>query len=138
MAAGNGPFGLAMNEATHTVYVADVFSDTVSVINGATCNASSTSGLRAHSHPEDREGPADIAVDPATDTLYVTEAGAGISGTGHTLSVINGATCNGRVTSGCGQTPATVTVGHFPFGDAFDPANNTVYVTDAQRQHSVR
>jgi DNA-binding beta-propeller fold protein YncE len=77
------------------------------------------------------DGPAGIAVDPATDTVYVTNSGPGMDGSGHTVSVINGATCNAGNTSGCSQTPATVHVGHFAFGAAFDAANETVYVTDA-------
>ena len=44
VAAGNGPAALAVDQATGTVYVTDVLSDTVSVINAATCNASDTSG----------------------------------------------------------------------------------------------
>jgi YVTN family beta-propeller protein len=76
-------------------------------------------------------GPNGVAVDPATDTVYVTSGGKNFSGTGHELSVINGAACNGMVTSGCGQVPATVKVGSFPFGAAFDSATGTVYVTNA-------
>jgi YVTN family beta-propeller protein len=132
VAAGNGPVALAVNQATDTVYVADVSSDTVSVINGATCNASRTSGC-GQKPPlvTVAGGPDAVAVDPATDTVYVTSGGTNFSGTGHELSVINGATCNGTVTSSCGQVPATVTVGSFPFGAAFDSATDTVYVTNA-------
>jgi DNA-binding beta-propeller fold protein YncE len=130
--AGNGPFSLGIDDATHTLYVTDGNTDTVSVFNIATCNAADTAGCgHITATLKTGEGPADIAVEPATDTLYVTNAGAGISGAGDTVSVINGATCNAGNTSGCGQTPATVTVGHFAFFDAFDPANKTVYVTDA-------
>ena len=132
VAAGNGPQAVAVDQATDTVYVADVFSDTVSVIEGATCNASRTSGCGQKPHSVTvRGGPEAIAVDQATDTVYVANGGTNFSGTGHTLSVINGATCNGKVTSGCGQKPATVRVGSFPFGVAVDSARDTVYVTNA-------
>ena len=131
VAAGNGPLALAVDQATDTVYVADMFSDTVSVINGATCNASRTSGCGQKPHSVTvRGGPDAVAVDQPTDTVYVTNGGTNF-GTGHTLSVINGATCNGKVTSGCGQKPATVRVGSFPFGVAVDSARDTVYVTNA-------
>ena len=52
--------------------------------------------------------PDDIAVDSATDTIYV----ATITSSGPDLvSVFNGATCNATDTGGCGQTPATLAVG---------------------------
>jgi hypothetical protein len=38
----------------------------------------------------------------------------GDSDNGHTVSVINGTTCNARVTSGCGQAWPTVTTGANP------------------------
>jgi DNA-binding beta-propeller fold protein YncE len=130
--AGNGPFSVAVNDATRTLYVTDGNTNSVSVFSTATCNAADTAGCRHITATlKTGDGPAGIAVDPATDTLYVTDAGAGISGAGDTVSVINGATCNAGNTSGCAHTPATVTVGHFPFLAAFDPANKTVYVTDA-------
>ena len=130
--AGNGPFSVTVNDATHTLYVTDGNTDTASVFSTATCNSADTAGCkRITATLKTGDGPAGIAIDPGTDTLYVTNAGAGISGGGDTVSVINGATCNAGNTSGCGQTPATVTVGHFPFLAAFDPANKTVYVTDA-------
>ena len=43
--------------------------------------------------------PDALTVDPATDTIYVANS------SGDTVSVIDGATCNAEVTSGCGHTP---------------------------------
>jgi DNA-binding beta-propeller fold protein YncE len=128
VAVGLGPFSLAIDHATHTVYVANQTDGTVSAINAATCNAHNTSGC-GQTPPVVAAGlaPFGIAVDPATDTVYVADSG----GAGDTVSVIDGATCNASNTSGCGQTPATMTVGNFPFGVAVDAANKTVYVTDA-------
>ena len=121
---GAGPDGLAVDRATSTVYVANGGNNTVSVINAATCNARRRAGCARpaatiHAGP----GPAGVAVDQATDTIYVADAG------GDTVSVINGATCNARRHSGCGQTPPTVTVGASPFGIAVDQATDSVYVT---------
>ena len=48
------------------------------------------------------------------------------------MSVINGATCNATTTTGCGHTPLAVTVGFGPTGVAFDPANQTVAVTNVE------
>ena len=44
------------------------------------------------------------------------------------MSVIDGATCNGQDTAGCGQTPASVTVGAGPAGVIVDQSTDTVYV----------
>jgi YVTN family beta-propeller protein len=130
--AGNGPFGIGIDTATDTIYVTDSSSNTVSVINAATCNAENTSGCgQTPATLTVGQGPAGIAVDPATDTVYVTNAGPNLDGSGDTVSVIDGATCNATNTSGCGQVPATVTVGHFAFTPALDTANHTLYVTDA-------
>jgi YVTN family beta-propeller protein len=132
VAAGNGPFFVGIDEATHTLYVADSNSDKVSVINAATCNAANTSGCgQTPATLTVGQGPTNIAVDPVTNTIYVTNSGLGVDGSGHTVSVINGAICNASDTSGCGQTPATVPVGQFPFFAAFDAANQTVYVSNS-------
>ena len=77
--------------------IGDNFSgttDTVSVINGATCNGAQHSGC-AQTPPTVTvgAGPDAVAVDPATDTVYVANNGS--NNQGNTVSVINGATCNG-------------------------------------------
>ncbi len=132
VAAGSGPFAIGIDDATHTLYVADALSNTVSVINAATCNANDTSGCgQTPATLTVGQGPSAVVVDPATNTIYVTNSGPGQDGSGHTVSVIDGATCNASNASGCGQNPATVSVGQFPFFAAFDAANKTVYVTNA-------
>jgi DNA-binding beta-propeller fold protein YncE len=45
----------------------------------------------------DSTGPPGLALNHTTHTLYVTNLG------GHTVSVINQATCNAPSTSGCGS-----------------------------------
>jgi len=128
---GTNPSGVAIDDATHTVYVTDAFSNKVSVINAATCNAVTTSGCgQTPRTVATGRGPVGIAIDPATDTLYVTNNGSGVNGGGNTVSVIDGGICNAVNTSGCGQTPATVTVGRGPFDAAFDAPSKTVYVTN--------
>src|SRR5271165_209042 len=124
-AAGSGPQGVTVNAATNTVYVTNSGDNTVSVINGATCNASKTSGC-AGPPPTVAVGtaPSDVAVDGATNTVYVANTGDG------TVSVINGATCDGSNSSGCANAPATVTVGNAPTGIAVNAATNSIYVTN--------
>ena len=107
---GNGPSELALDAATHTIYVANGYNDngpdtggnTVSVIDARHCQAMDVSRCKGP-WPTITVGnlPSTIAIDQATDTVYVTDTG------GNAVSVFNGATCNALVTSGCGQTPAT-------------------------------
>jgi DNA-binding beta-propeller fold protein YncE len=128
---GNGPSELALDAATHTIYVANGYNDngpnaggnTVSVIDARHCQAMDVSRCKGP-WPTITVGnlPSTIAIDSATDTVYVTDTGA------NTVSVFNGATCNALVTSGCGQKPATVPVGLGPLGIFADPANHTVYI----------
>ena len=122
---GNGPVGIAANQATDTVYVVNSNSNTVSVIDGATCNAQDSSGC-SHTPPVVTvgNGPVDVAVNQATDTVYVANWG---NGAGTTVSVIDGRVCNGLVTSGCGQPLAAVTIGTGPAGVTVDQSTDTVY-----------
>jgi YVTN family beta-propeller protein len=96
--AGGGARGIAVDEATDTVYVANTAAGTVSVIDGSTCNASVRSGCgqRAAVAPVGIS-PRRLAVDDRTSTVYVTNAGS------NTVTMLDGATCNGRVHRGCGS-----------------------------------
>jgi YVTN family beta-propeller protein len=119
---GGGPNVDAIDERTDTIYVANNNDDTVSVIDGATCNSVVTSGCgKTPPVVHVGGGPDGLGVDPKTETVYATNFNDG------TVSVIDGATCNATVTSGCGQTPATVTVGGSPDGALVDDATHTVY-----------
>ena len=135
---GNGPSLLAVNPATHTIYVANgennngpsAGGDTVSVIDARHCNARDVSRCKGP-WPTITVGnrtlgdlPSGIAIDRKTDTVYVTNVGA------DTVSVFNGATCNAEDTAGCGQTPAEVPVGLGPLAITADPANHTLYVAN--------
>ncbi len=122
---GYQPVTIGVDQATDTVYVVNSADGTVSVINGATCNAENSSGC-SQRPPTVKVGsnPVDLSLDQATDTVYVANFG---NGTGTTVSVIDGRTCNGQVTSGCGQTPATVTIGTAPAGVIVDEPADTVY-----------
>jgi len=130
---GNGPSELALDPATHTIYVANgnnangpnAGGNTVSVIDERHCHAQDVSRCKGP-WPTITVGnlPSTIAIDQHTDTVYVTDTGD------NTVSVFNGATCNALVTSGCGQTPATVPVGLAPLGIYADPVNHTVYIAN--------
>jgi DNA-binding beta-propeller fold protein YncE len=136
VAVGSGAFpqGVAIDTATDTIYVSNAGNDTISVINAKTCNASDLNGCtQTPPTVADLEGPGPgIAVNPLSDSIYVANAGSPYPSTeGHTVSVIDGTTCNATTTSGCGQTPPTVTVGYQPVSVGVDQANDTVYVADA-------
>ena len=134
--AGKNPSGIAVDPHNHTVYVSDYgagLTGTVSVLNDRTCNADHRSGC-AHLESLRVPGgnPDGIAVDTATDTIYVTT----LTRSGPNLiSVFNGATCDARHTRGCGQTPATLRVGSSGKGDsdvsiAMNQRTNTIYATN--------
>ena len=119
-----------LDPVTGTVYVANggtgaTTGNTVSVIDGRTCRAADVAGCgRRPSTVTVGAAPSALAVDPSTDTVYVTNGN-------DTVAVIDGATCNAEVSSGCRQTPPEVTVGNGPSSVTIDPANHTAYVTDA-------
>ena len=124
---GEMPDAAAFNPATRTLYVGNLAGGSISVINAAMCNATTTRGCgRRPKTVKDNAGPAWIDIAMATDTIYA--ANSGTSGTGDTVSVINGSACNGHVSRGCGRAPRTVTVGGAPFGLAVDQATGAVYV----------
>ena len=125
---GSDPAGVAVDQATDTIYVANSGGTTVSVINGAACNGKVTSGCgRKPRRVHLGKSPWAVAVNQATDTIYALNPG-----TPGTVSVINGATCNGTVTSGCGKPPPTVTVGNgnVVAGLAVNQATDTIYAVN--------
>jgi DNA-binding beta-propeller fold protein YncE len=129
-----GPSELALDPATHTIYVTNGYNDnepsaggdTLSVIDARHCRAQDLSACKGP-WPTIKVGnlPSSIAIDQGTDTVYVT------SNADDTVSVFNGASCNAMNTSGCGQKRATVPVGEQPIGLYVDPINHTVYVPNS-------
>ena len=120
-----GPQALDVDVATDTVYAANAGSgdgDTVSVIDGGTCNGTNGTGCGQAPHTITvGSGAWWVAVDQASDTVYAANNNDG------TVSVINGTGCNAKVTSGCGSTPPTVTTGANPQFVAVDPSSDTVF-----------
>ena len=79
--------------------------EALTIVNEATRHATVTTGC-GQTPPTVTVGNASnlegLAVNPATDTIYVVNTGD------DTISVINGATCNGTNTSGCGRPPGSL------------------------------
>ena len=144
------PVGLAVNPVTDTVYAATLTSNggpnLISVFNGRTCNATTTSGCgqtpaNAATGPDGGAPFAStesVAVNAATNTVYATsdvlDANPYI---GDSVYVINGSTCDAADTNGCSESPATVDVGSNatfgdanPFGIAVDPETDTIYTAN--------
>jgi DNA-binding beta-propeller fold protein YncE len=121
------PEGSAVNDRTHTLYVANNFNGdapgTLSIINTATCNGTHTAGCHRH-FPAVATGraPVLVAVDTRTGVVYTTDFGSAA------LSILNGTRCNATVTTCCRTREQPV--GSGPLGIAIDPAARTVYVTN--------
>ncbi len=121
-----GPGVPTVNPKTGTLYVpiqcptgaCTADSDFVDVINTAKCNANVASDCRVVARATVGYMPQSVAIDAATDTIYVA------NGTG-TTSVVNGALCNATVTRGCGNAIASIDVGGS--SAAFDPITRTIY-----------
>jgi YVTN family beta-propeller protein len=120
---GSGPFRLAVNKTTNTVYVA-AFDRTLSVINGATCNATVNSSCN-QPQPSTLIGnfPNDLAIDEITNTIYVANRND------DTVSIVDGTHCQGSDASGCGQSWPTFNASR-PQALAFNPSNRTLYVAN--------
>jgi DNA-binding beta-propeller fold protein YncE len=132
--AGHCTFTLAVSAATDTVYAPSAGSvasactdgDTVSVINGATCNGTNTQGCAAHFPvmPVGRS-PVGVTLDAATGFVYVADFSSAA------VSVLNGARCNADTTAGCEAAAREQPVGSGPQGITLNQRTHTVYVADA-------
>jgi DNA-binding beta-propeller fold protein YncE len=140
---GAFPAGIALNQQTHAAYVANSGSGktgSVSVLDDQTCNATTTTGCKNARTLQIPGGNAQaIAVNPATDTIYVTTTPpSGPSGPSapSTVSVLNGATCNAADTTGCGQAPRSVKVGFDATALDINVLTDTIYVANSAQKNS--
>jgi YVTN family beta-propeller protein len=108
-AASQGTASVAVDKATDTVYLTDLFHQTVLAIDGSTGAIMNTIGVGHF--------PDGVTVDQNTDTAYVANSADG------TVSVIN---CRTNEVTG------TITVGGVPGQLAVNQQTDTVYVPDFQ------
>jgi DNA-binding beta-propeller fold protein YncE len=80
------PVTVTIDPVTHVVYVASLSSASVSVVNGATCNATDGDGCSSATQQAVTSEPETLAVDPVTNTVYDTNAFSADS----TLSIFRG------------------------------------------------
>ena len=104
---GNTPVAVSVNPENAMAYVANLFSSTVSVIDGRTNVVVNEISVGS--------GPTGITINPNTNIVYVTNRDS------NSVSVINGTT-NNIITA--------ITVGSGPTGISVNPNTNIVYVTN--------
>jgi DNA-binding beta-propeller fold protein YncE len=131
------PFGIAVDQKTDTIYTANIFNGegpgTVSVINGATCNAHNTSGCdQTPATAPAGFGAIAIAVDPTHNRVYATN----IEDT--SITTINGNTCNRINRTGCDDTQTRAILGDYPGSISVDPAVDTTYVANSEGVSVIR
>ena len=125
---GGYPQALTVDQRTQDVYVPDVNDDTLSVIDGARCNARRMIDC-AQPAPTVQmgAGPQAVAVVPSVHTIYVAD---GIDGA---VAVIDERTCNDEHPAGCrpAAAPAAPLAPNDQLaGAAIDAAHHTAYVID--------
>ena len=108
MGVGGFPTGVAVNDGDDTVYVTNLFVNSVSVINGRTRTVDDTITVG--------DSPWGMAVNDGDDTVYVANSG------GRTVSVINGRSLDDS---------GTITLGGDPRAVAVNDGDDTVYVTNS-------
>jgi DNA-binding beta-propeller fold protein YncE len=118
---------MAIDQAAGTPYVASWTGDTLSMIGTAGCSAAVTSGCgRAPHVVRVGRGPDAVAVNAATHTVYAANSDD------DTVSVLNAASCNAAVTSGCGALPSRLLrTGRSPQWVTVDQATGTLYGPNA-------
>ena len=130
------PFGLSVDDHTHTVYAAintsGHFPGSVAVINTATCNGTHTAGCHGpFPHMPTGATPISTALDTSTGILYVTD---GISAE---VTALRTAHCNATDTTGCQVPGRELPISSAPNTIAVDQDANTVYVTNTYQAGSL-
>ena len=108
---GSYPVGIGINSVTNKLYVANQFSNSVTVIDGNTNTIETT--IQVDNFPYDLE------VNPYNNRIYVTNRGS------NTVSVIDGST---------NQRLSNINVGESPVGISINPSDNIIYVTNLGKE----
>lgn len=73
VSVGHLPYGIAINQRTHRVYVGEVGDSTIREINGRRCNSVTQSGCARQLTAATGGWPTNIAVDRSNGTAYVSD-----------------------------------------------------------------
>lgn len=125
--------GLALDRATHTLYVANFldpgFEDTsrsVAVVDTDACNGLDQSGCdRTWPTTQVGRGPFALAVDQVTHRVFTTNFFDA------TTSVIDGGHCNATNVGGCVHTWPRVAIGHISLNIELAGRDRTFYTANA-------
>jgi len=118
------PIALDVNPVTHTVYVANIGGDSVTVIRGTHCRAGDTTGCASTTTVGVGPSPFGIAVDSRTNSVYVGNFDPDNS----QAQLLNGAACDAGA-AGCRPLAAILT-GPSPLGLAIDQGTRTLYTAN--------
>src|SRR3954447_6009778 len=117
---GDGPDYGAFDPSTHTLYVPNYFSDTVSVIDTARCHARRRDGCAAIARTlRAGHGPNAVVFDARARPLYVTAENDSA------VAVVDASRCNATDTSGCDRPPVLIGVDADLYGLALDAPSDT-------------
>jgi YVTN family beta-propeller protein len=119
---GSGPKGLVFDYLSNKVYVANSAGEDLSIIRDSTDSVTHTQEYGYYTSPQT------IAFDPANGTLYVTEGFAD-------LSPVNNVTL---VNISTGGPVLNISVGLYPYGIAYDPADQSVFVVNSASENVSR
>jgi serine/threonine-protein kinase len=122
---GANPNTLAVDPSTHTVYVTNVLDNTVSVVDGRTCNGTVVHGCdQTPATVPVGASPTGIYVDTRRHSVYVGNFDD------NTVSVFRSTTCNAIRHGGCPTSPpASFPVGSSPGDVDVNQRTHTAYVT---------
>lgn len=120
---GNEPnANLVIDQASRTLFVLNVESDTISALDASTCNARDTSGCgRPDLTVQTGNLPFWIELDKPSSTLFVTEH------MDEDVAAFDARTCNARHRSGCRQEAPTAAIPDGVWSTAADPATHTLW-----------
>lgn len=120
---GPGAIFALADPRTHTLYVNNLFSNTVSVLDQSTCSARNTSGCARSvvATIGTRLAPQALALDRRTRTLYVMSDL-------DVVSAVDVRRCNATSTAGCGARLPALQADGGPFGIALSPQTGTLYL----------
>ncbi len=121
---GSLPEEVILDPATHTVYVLNLSSSTLSVLDSKTCNATDQTGCKQVKGIAIGFNSLFDDFNPLTHTLYAASQDT------DTVWVVDTSACNATNTSGCTPFAPTTTVGAAPTGIASNPDTHTAYVAN--------